>query len=177
MKSVGLLKPHATSIAYLKPTHVGLRIMHTNDGQNRHVDYCFSRLLTLPCYIVAVHYTVDEKLSTKSCIKIWREEHFEDLGVNENIILKWFVREFEDRWRAFVDTILNTAFRFNKMQVICWNRKLMKTRTWPNLTFCHPLSMALLTTRYSLKRYVNSCSTMFSIFIPEKLQGIHNWYL
>jgi len=44
--------------------------MHTNYGQNRHVDYCSSRLLTLPCYIVAVHYTVDEKLNMESFIKI-----------------------------------------------------------------------------------------------------------
>ena len=116
-------KPHATSIAYLKPTHVVLRIMHTNVVQNRHVDYCFSRLLTLPCCIVAVHYTADEKLNTKSFIKIWREDHLEDLCVDESIILKWFVKKFEDRWRAIVDTILNTAFGFNKMRAICWNRK------------------------------------------------------
>jgi len=135
MKSVALLKPHATSIAYLKPTHVGPRIMHTNVGQNRHVDYCFSRLLTLPCYIVAVHYTADGKLNTKYFIKIWSEEHLEDLGVDESIILKWFVKKFEDGWRELVDTILNTVFAFNKMRVICWNRKLMKNRTGPNLTF------------------------------------------
>jgi len=177
MKSVALLKPHATSIAYLKPTHVGLRIMHTNVGQNRHVDYCFSRLLTLRCYIVAVHYTADKKLNTESFIKIWREDHFEELGVDESIILKLCVKKFEDRWRALVHTILNTAFGFDKMWVICWNRKLMKTRTGPNLTYCHPLSTALLITRNSLKRYVNSCSAMFSRFIPQKLQGIHNWYL
>jgi len=141
MKSVALLKPHATSIAYLKPNHVGLRIMHTNVGQNRHVDYCFSRLLTLPCYTVAVHYTADEKLHTKSFINIWWEDHFEDLGVDESIILKWFVKKFENRWRALVDTILNTAFGCNKMRVICWNRKLTKTRTGPNLTFYHPLTL------------------------------------
>lgn len=97
MKSVALLKPHATSIACLKPTHVGLRIMHTNVGQNRHVDYSFSRLLTLPCYIAAVHYTADEKLNTIPFIKIWMEDHFEDLGLDESIILKWLVKKFEDR--------------------------------------------------------------------------------
>jgi hypothetical protein len=71
--------------------------MHTNVGQNRHVDYCFSRLLTLPCYTIAVHYTVDEKLATKSFIKIGREDHFEDLDVDESIILKWFLKKFEVR--------------------------------------------------------------------------------
>jgi len=169
MKSVAPLKPHATSIAFLKPTHVGLRIMHTNVGQNRHVDYCFSRLLTLLCYIVAVHYTVDEKLNMKSFIKTWREDHFEDLGVDESIILKWFVKKFEDRWRTLVDTILNTVFGLNKMQVICLNRKLMKTRTGPSPTFCHLLSTVLLTTHCATSRKIAGS-------IPDGVIGIFHWH-